>query len=228
MPENISAKRKKIEAYVLDIIQTAEPSGANTERYKAFFASMDDKAFDAWIEALRSGKARIDLVTPNQKVVLKSANIIAAAKKVGVELFERLRLYDEKTGMYYITPQKYFVARLPVRRVKQFLMDKISVPESDTKTDLLTGQVLKPDKGSSISLVEAQIIHAKGLDKSLVELMGVRGGNAAAYAALKGSIASTGQAELNAVVTDSPSRSAVVASVYLRCMHIDNNLVEGM
>ena len=42
-------KRKKIEAYVLKIMGV-DPSGDNRERYKKFFASLNDKEFGEWIE----------------------------------------------------------------------------------------------------------------------------------------------------------------------------------
>lgn len=218
--------RKTVESYILNIVNTMDPSGFNDDYYKKLFKSMDDKAFDVFMQNIRDGKQRLSLLVPNMVVNLKIANLITAADKVGVELFERIRLWDSATKQYYLTAHKYLVSRLPIRRVKQFLMDKLSVPESDTKTDLLTGQVIKPDKGSAISLVEMQTMIAKGLDKSIVELMAVRGGNPFAYAAYKASIADTGLVKLSELRQDNSVRSAVVASVYFKSMHLANNLVE--
>lgn len=221
-------KRKKVEAYVLDIIQTMDTSGTNTKLYKDMFASMDDNAFDNYMKTIRDGKRKLELIVPNLMINLRIKNLLKAAKKVNIEIFERLKIWDPATEQYYITPKKYMVIRIPIRRVKQFLMDKISIPEGDTKTDLLTGQVIKPDKGSSVSLVETQTMLSKGLDKSVVEFLAIRGGNPHAYAEYKSRISETGQVNLSDISASSTNRSAVVASVYLKGMHIDNNLVEGM
>lgn len=220
--------RKKIEDHLLDIILTTEPGGTNAERYKKMFAGMDDKAFDRYMQDIRDKKVRLDFVIPNFKVNVKMRDIYAAADKIGLKIGERIQFWDESSQRYYLTPKEYMVLLLPIRRVKQYLKDKMSVPDSDTKTDLLSGQVVKPDKGASLSFVEAQILISKGLDKSISELMSVRGGNSHAYAAFKGAISETGTVRLSDIETRSTVRSAVVASVYFRGMHLWNNLVEGM
>jgi hypothetical protein len=103
-------------------------------------------------------------------------------------------------------------------------MSKISVPNSDTKIDAFSGQVVKPDKGSSISSVEMQTILSKGLKVSIAELIRVRGGDISAYSHFRGQLEETGYASLNSIDNDSRARSSVILGTYFRAAHIDNNI----
>ena len=216
--------RKAVEALILETIGTLDPSGLNTTRYQDRFARWSDPQFRSFMEGIRTGKIKLVLYVPNLKVNLKSANIFKAAHALGLQLFERLRLWDSTTQRYYLTPQAYPVLMLPVRRLKQFLMSKISVPESDAKIDAFSGQVVKPDKGSSISAVEMQTILSKGLRTSISELIRVRGGDLPAYATFRSQLEETGAASLNTIGDDSRARSSVILGVYLQSAHIDNNI----
>lgn len=220
----VNPKRKKVESFILDHINKLDPSGTNGKRYAAMFAKWSDTQFHSYMEGMREGVHRIVLYVPNLKLNLKMANIFAVSHDLDVELFERVRLWDSTTKRYYLTPQKYPILLLPVRRLKQFLMDKISVPESDTKIDAFTGQVVKPDKGSSISSVEMQTILSKGLKTSISELIRVRGGDLGAYATFKSQLEETGTVSLNEVPEDSRARSSVIMGTYLKSMHVNNNV----
>ena len=222
---NISEKRKLVEAHILKYIDMLEPSGTNTKLYEELFKSLNDNDFDQLMSDVRDKKRKlVVLYVPNMKINLKLANIFKVADEIGLEIFERINLIDEATGRKYLTPHKYMVVRLPVRRLKQLLMSKISIPEGDSKTDTFTGQVIAPDKGSSISAVESQVILSKGLTVSMMELLNVRGGNTEAYSNMKSQLQETGRASLNEIDTDSRVRSSVVLSTYLRSMLLDNNL----
>ena len=224
--ENAGAtrRRKAVEDKILSVIQTMDKSGTNAELYRTQFSQMDDSAFQKWMEELRDKKRKLVLYTPNMKVTLQVEDLIAAAKMVNVPIFERLRIWDPVGQRTYTTPHSYLVLRLPVRRLKQFLFDKISIPESDKRINAFTGQVARPDKSSSVSAIELQTIASKGLDKSIVELATVRGGNPDAYADFKASLEETGQAQLSELDPSMRVRSAEVASVYLTAMGIENNL----
>lgn len=219
-----TAKRKAVETLIYEVINQLDPSGMNAKRYQDQFAKWTDTQFRSYMEGVRAGAIKFVLYVPNLKLNLKMADIFAAAHALDLELFERLRLWDSTTRRYYLTPQKYPVLMLPVRRLKQFLMDKISVPESDAKIDAFSGQVVKPDRGASISSVEMQTILSKGLKTSISELIRVRGGDIHAYASFRGQLEETGVASLNSIDSDSRARSSVILSTYLRSMHVDNNL----
>lgn len=220
-------RRKEIEARILAHMSIAEPGGLNRLRYAAMFQEMSDEQFDQWMAELRDNKRQLTLYAPNMKVSLQVDDLLKYAKALGLVLFERLRLWDPATRRYILTPQAYPVLLLPVRRLKQNLMDKLSVPDSDQAIDLRSGQVIKPDKGSSVSLVEMQTMNSKGLDRAIVELMTLRGGNVTGYAQLKALLEDTGMARLDEIDPSTRVRSAVVAQIYLQAMMLDNNLASG-
>lgn len=219
-----TARRAAAESYILKHVALLDSSGYNTKYYKTFFKAMSDSAFDLYMQSIRDKTRTLVLYAPNLVVTLKMRDLLAAADAVGLKLFERIRMWDAVTRRYYLTPQAYLILKLPVRRLKQYLMDKLSVPDSDKAIDLMTGQVVKPDKGSAISLPEAQTMDSKGLHRAMVELMNVRGGNAQAYASYKSSLEETGQASLNEVDWSGGVRSTLVAEVLLDAMHLENNL----
>lgn len=217
-------KRKATEALILKTISTLDPSGSNTKRYQNQFDAWSDIQFHSFMVGIKEGKIKLTLYVPNMKLNLKPVNIFKAAHDLKLKLFERLRLWDSTTQRYYLTPQEYPVLMLPVRRLKQFLMSKISVPSSDTKIDAFSGQVVKPDKGSSISSVEMQTILSKGLKVSISELIRVRGGDLPAYATFRAQLEETGAVSLNSIGSDSRARSSVILGTYFRAAHIDNNI----
>lgn len=218
------SKRSAVQARIFEVISLLDPSGMNTKRYQAQFAKWSDRQFQSYMQGMRDGVIKLILYVPNLKLNLKMADIFKAAHAIDLALFERVRLWDSTTQRYYLTPQQYPILLLPVRRLKQFLMDKISVPESDIRIDAFSGQVIRPDKGSSISSVEMQTILSKGLKTSITELIRVRGGDIHAYATFKGQLEDTGSASLNVIDDDSRARSSVILSTYLTGAHIANNL----
>lgn len=221
---DIKAKRKLIEAQILKTINTLDRTGLNDKRYKEFFAALDDAHFASWMELIKSGQDKIYLYAPNMIVNIDLDQAIKAADELGVKLFEKIKLWDPVTRRYYLTPYEYLVLQLPVRRLKQYLMSKISTPDSDKTINPLSGQVTKPDKGSSISMTEAQTLDSKGLHKSLIELIDVRGGNLDAYAQFKSQLEETGEVSMNDLDRSSRVISARTARVMLQSMHLDNNL----
>ena len=220
----MTPKRQKAQDYILKHLSTMDRSGLNTTRMTDFFARMTDAQFDQWMRDLRDNKTKLSLLTPNMKVTIAIRDLRDTADAIGLPLFERIRIWDNATRRYYMTPEKYLIIELPVRRVKQYLMDKISVPDSDRVTNPTTGQVVKPDKGSAISMTEAQTYDSKGLHRCLDELLIVRGGNLEAYAAFKASLENGGQGSLTELDYSTGVRSAVVGQVILESMHIENNL----
>lgn len=220
----MNPKRQEVQTYVLTHLKEIDRTMFNHDRYKEMFDRMGDKSFHQWMLDLKSGKTKLYMYTPNMKVMPRIRDLISVAQKIGLELFERIRMWDNVNKRYYTTPHKYLVLRLPVRRLKQYLMDKISVPESDRVTNPTTGQVVKPDKGSAISMTEAQTIDSKGLHQSISEFLTVRGGNPTAYASFKSNLEETGSTALTELDYSGGVRSAEVGRAYLESMGIENNL----
>lgn len=218
-------KRKKIEDYVIRLMKLIDKTGLNEAEYRKKFASMSDAMFGNWITSVKEKAPGVNLsiYAPNLQVALTTDRLFAAADMVGLKLFERLKLYDSTSGRYYTTPKEYLVVTLPVRRLKQSLKSKLSVPESDKIINPLTGQVTKPDKGASISSPEIQTLDSKDLQATMVEMFTVRGGDLTAYSGFVSSLEETGDASLEGLDYGGV-RSAKVARTLLQSMGLDNNL----
>ena len=216
--------RKKVENYILRNMSRLDRTGLNTKRYKELFTKMDDNLFDRWMREMADGrKKKLIIYVPNMIVKVEFEDILKVAEDIDLKLFERVKLWDATTKRYFITPQKYLIADLPARRLKQYRKSKVSIPESDTVTDLFTGQVIKPDKGSSISMVEFQTMVSKGLLLTATEFANPRGGNIHGYAAMKASLEETGEVRLSDIDQGTRVRSAVVANAFLTSMLLESN-----
>jgi len=221
----MNKKRAETQAYIMKVIQMVEPSGYNAKVYEEFFAEMDDAAFDKWMHALRDSRdAKLKLLVPPFKVVLSPGAAFKAAKFLGLEILERLRLWDPVGRRYCLTPEKYFLLKLPVRRLKQYLLDGLSVPDSDKRLNPLTDQVVKPDKGSAISFPQAQMIAEKGLTTTLQELMTIRGGDLEAYSRMVTEIETTGDSDTGVMHGTKGVKSVMTLRSFLNAMHLDSNL----
>lgn len=221
----MNIKRKKVQDFVLKVIKTQDPSGYNENFYKDFFEKMSDSEFDFWMKTLRDDPhSKIKLLVPPFKVVLSTEACFKTARMLDVQVLERLRLWDSDGKRYCLTPEKYYVLKLPVRRLKQYLMDGLSVPDSDKRLNPLTDQVVKPDKGSAISYPQAQMIAEKGLIKTTHELMTIRGGDLEAYSKMKSEIEENGSSDTSVMEGTGGVKSVQTLRSLLNAMHLETNL----
>ena len=221
----MTPKRKAVQDYVMKVIAMQDPSKYNVNVYEDFFSHMSDDAFDQWMHTLKDNPhAKMTFLVPPLKVVIDINQAVKVAKFLGVKILERIRLWDPKGKRYCLTPEEYFILRLPVRRLKQYLLDGLSVPDSDKRLNPLTDQVVKPDKGSAISFPQAQMIAEKDLTKTLHELMTIRGGDARAYAIMKSEIEETGYSDTSVMEGTAGVKSAQTLRTFLNAMHLDNNI----
>ena len=215
--------RKKTEELILKKLTPLDKSGLSVKRYKETFAKMSDQEFDTFMRNLRDGQEVLYVYYANMKNKISIHELRDAAKELGVKLFERLKLWDEPTQSYYITPHEYCVLQVPVRRMSQFVDHKLSVAEGDRKIDVLTGQVVKPDKGASISQVEIQALYARNLKNTIVELLKYRGGDVVALAEYKRELEEQGRTTISRD-TGSMARSVVSMNNLLIGMHIESDI----
>ena len=221
----MAKNRKAAEAVILKWIDEIDPSGSNTAMYKQFFGAMNDADFDKYMLALKERRDYIGLNIENlDGSHVTVDNNLVVGKKMGVEFFQRVWLTDPNTGQTYITPQKYLVVDMPVRRQIQTLESKRSVPEDNKHVDDLTDQPTGVSKGSSLSLPEILVLYSQGHQKSIQEFISVRGGNLKAMNAMDRSIHETGGAKLEQVAKlQTRARSPETLSILMKGMHLDNN-----
>lgn len=223
-PSKIAQKKKKILDFICKLCDTMEPSGLNSKRYRQIIGQMNDKEFDQFMNYMKEGKWQLHIVAPNMIVNLQNEDLLKACDLIGLKLFHKVWMYDKVTGRKYLTDNEYMFVKLPVRRQQQFLDEKISVPDNDRSIDGLTGQVTGDSRSCAITNPEIHILAARGLDKTLQELVNVRGGNVHGYNEFRRMLEETGEADLDALDPNSKTRVSVVGKVLLQSMMIDTNL----
>lgn len=222
-PAKIQA-RAKIIAHIVKHMDMMDPAGDNGKRYANMLNAMSHGEFDAFMQRLKAGKEHLHLVAPTFKKTLQTSHLLSAARSLGVEIFQRLWLTDPVSGKKYLTPEKYPILRIPVRRTQQFLDKKISIPANDKRTDALTGQVTGDDRAAGISAPEVHILRTRGLHKTLREIMSIRGGNIEGFGDFKRQMEENGEVNLHTVGQDSRARSGAIVNIFFKAMHLDNNL----
>ena len=187
---------------------------------------LTDKQFDGYMEAMLEGEETLPYVVPNLgKVRLSVEKNLKIAEELKHDFFEQLWLTDPATGEVHLTPEKYLVIDLPLKRLQQHLEKKMRIPDDNSRIDELTGQPSGASKGSRISFPELQVMYSQGLDKTIEELFKFRGGDEEAYKALSREILSGGVASMSAVDPgDTRARSTDVLQIMLKSAHLNNNL----
>lgn len=218
----MTPKRQKIQARILSVVKIIDPSGKNVKIFQDKFNQMSDKDFDEYMQRIRDHEEVLPIYCANMVDHIKVADAVKAAKAVNLEIFERIKMFDVATNSYYYTPNKFMVVQLPVRRLAQFVDHKLTVPEGDSKIDMLTGQVIKPDHGCALSEPETRTLYALGLNKTLRELSKFRGGDVVAFAEYKREIEETGKTTIDRD-TGTKVRSSVTLDVLYSGMLIESN-----
>lgn len=231
------ASRKEVTAFIVESLAGIIPG----DRYNAELAqkrldAMSDDEFDAYMKQLakpESEEARVDqeilpFYSPNLKDPrITMETLMVVAEKIGHPLFEQLWLTDPQTAETYLTPHKYLVLDLMVRRQAQMLTKKSSIPENTRHVDEMTGQVTGKSKGSKISFPEFQSQLAQGLEHTLIEEIKVRAGDRTAQVEFDRQLIEHGEASLEDVTAGGGvTKSTSSVANWLRGMMIDNNIDE--
>lgn len=218
------ANREKATKEILKYIEKILP-GENKKLYEELLSKMSDKDFAEYMAKLESGEETLFLVAPNlSEAKISINNNIKIAEELGHNFFERLRLTDPMTRVTYLTPVPYLVIDLPLRRQAQVLVKKISIPEDNSHVDERTAQPTGESKGSKLSLPEIQVLYAQGLDKTLEELLKFRGGDETGFRAMNKELIDKGSVSLAGLPSSGKVKSIETLSIFLKSMHINNNL----
>lgn len=218
--------RKKATNWFLNKINAILDNNKNVEMYKLYFASLSDKEFATLMGKLESGEVILPFylsVLSKKKLTLK--NLFIVADSLGLELFQKLWLVDEETGLKYLTYDTYLLARLPIRRQSQHLEKGKSVNKNSKFVDNLTGQGTGVSRVSRLSLPEIINLEAAGHVKGIEELMKVRGGDTEALRLAKRELVDNGEYSLKTIeeLNSRPISTDTVRSILL-AMHLDNNI----
>jgi len=174
----MTPNRKKTQEYILTYIDKIAPGGKNKELYVNLFKSMSDSEFDMFMSNIRDKKVTLSIIVPHDSSVKVSvANNFKIGKQLGYSFFQRIRISDPITNEVYLTPNKYLIYRLPVKRTSQLLTKGISIPKDGKRIDMLTGQVAASSRAVKLTMPETQMLVGMGLNDTLVELLKYRGGD---------------------------------------------------
>lgn len=219
-------KRKEAEQFILTYLDKLLPGGHSVKLYKEKFANMDDEQFDTFMKDLKSGAQHLVLYAPNmQEQRLNLKRNLDIAKELNYDFFQRIWIGQRGNTPAYLTPVKYMVLDLPVRRASQLLTKKIKIPEHNKSVDILTGQPTGKSKGSRVSFDEMKILAAMGLDNCIVEMLKYRGGDLKGFNAMNAMISRYGVASIKTLSNFSSGvESTKTFSTFLKAMHFKTNL----
>lgn len=222
----MNAARKDATDYAVKLLSKFAGKTESVKEIETMLNGLSDKGFDEYMKRVLEGDETIPYIAPNlSKTRLSVETNLKIAEELGHEFFQRLWLTDSATGEVHLTPIKYLVIDLPLRRLQQHLHKKIKIPEDNQHVDEMTGQVTGVSKGSKISFPELQVLYSQGLDESIRELFKFRGGDEVAYKALNRDALLTGLPSMNAVDGgDTQVKATEILSILFKSAHLNNNL----
>lgn len=218
--------RKGATEYFIGKIKKLNPTSSNVKMYEEFFAGLSDKEFDELMGKLERKEVILPYFVSNlNEEIMRIEKIMALGDDLGIEFFQRIWLTDPVSGVRYLTPEKYLLLDLPIRRQQQHLIKGKSVVENSKFTDPLTGQAIGASRSSRVSLPELMIMESAGHYEAIEELIKVRGGDAAAFRESRRLMVEQGGYNLDTIrEMDTKPTSSETLKAFLFGMHIENNL----
>jgi hypothetical protein len=220
---------KKDRAYATEILlkglSLIDTSGTNTKLTAEMLNGLSNQQFYNLVEAYRNKLDFPAIVAPNldKNVKISVENNLKVAKYFSVDFFQQVWITDRMSGVQYLSPQKYLIIHLPVRRQIQTREAKMSVAINRRIVDDLTNQVTGPSAPSSQSQPETLVKIAKGNIRSAEEQLKVRGGDLKALNYADQQMYATGGFSLDVIAgLDSRAKAADTLSTFLLGMHYDN------
>jgi len=172
-----SAKRKQIEEKIYKTLSLLDKTGANTQKYKKLFSSMNDDKFDKYMkEFLKDDKKNFYLeILPNKNCPrIKDCKDALDFLKVPTEEYVYYKQDGHKDDPIR-TRYKVPVLYVDIRRLQQMLSKKNTYSLDISKRNMKTGQVTADDKIARISDMETfSLLTYKDDNVALKEFLGPR------------------------------------------------------
>lgn len=212
------------EQCIADITEICNDGGKNASLYQTMFSQMSDNEFDQFINSIDHEDAYLCAIEPVMSGgKIDSVRNVQIGKKWGHEFYQRINVPAIGDTPSYLTPIKYMVLDMPIRRQAQLLVKKISVPSHNRSVDDMTGQPTGDSKGSKISFPEIQVLSARENDDSCEELLKFRGGAEKAFRMMNAQAERTGSVSMTALRPYADNvKSSHSMYVYLTGMHLQN------
>lgn len=164
----MTPQRKKAEELVYQVMDKLDKEGYNSDYYKTLFSKMSDAQF------IKFCKRNLPFRFHTKPFVVepKMYDIEEALKVLNVPLLEKVALpylYIDKDGNP-VWSKEAMVIYIHIKKMKQFITKKNSVPSSIDNRDMKSGLLVSHDKGGKTSDREMEALAVMGLDKTMKEL----------------------------------------------------------
>lgn len=199
------AKRKAMETKIFETFNRLDPSGVNTQKYKALFKPMSNAQFEVFFKDLFADESDyLILDTVDYERDLKIEHIENAAKYLNVPLFEYVAMpyISMNNDQPIITKVEVPVGYIHVKRMQQLLSKKNTTSTEAGSRSALTGQVVGKDKNARDSDAENFALVTIDADDTLREFLGPRADDPVMKNELYANIARNGYSSLNNLTND--------------------------
>ena len=223
------SKRKRMESLIYAVFDALDLSKINTEKYKDLFGEMNDSKFDAFFrEFFKDENEYLVLDVVDYERDFKIENVEAAAKILGIPLFEKVALPfvngDPRNPV--ITKYEVPVGYVHVKRVQQILSKKNTTSTEIASRSAMTGQVVGKDKNARDSDQENFALVSLGANDTLREFMGPRADDMVMKNEMYASIAQKGYVSLAQLTNKVENKTTLNAlDVHLIGMGIKSDLI---
>jgi len=218
-------KRSNIEKKILARLDELDPSGSNSNMYKLLFKRMTDTEFDIMMVNIKNGTYGISIFAPNsdKAIRLDLDRNKSIMKKHNIRLFKKLNIQNGDDS--YMPNNEFMVLAMPIAAMSQTISKNFSVHDNLKSRNALTGQVTSDSKSGEITLNEINILKSLGLDNTLREFVGIRGGDVSASTMLKTQLFNNGAVDattLKPFITKTGA-TTTLKNVF-KAIHIDVNI----
>lgn len=217
--------RKKAEEHLLTYMGRLTKGGYNQRIYEGLFKKFNDSQFDAFVQKVEEGRPlSIWFSNFDREEMLDWDNLLQMCEDYGYNPEQHLIVYDTDTGARTVTPVKYIVGNVEVRKQRQHFFKKFGASKDDSQVDDLTGQVISQSQAASLSAPEVGVLMELGLNTTAHELYNVKGGDVGALKAYKNDLISTGKTTaIGSMRQGTGVKSLRTAQSFLRGRMLDNN-----
>lgn len=222
----LNKKQKATIDKIVEYVDKIDKTKRTGQMYRETLSALTEEQFHDYMLSLKNGEDTLYIQLPNlMEKGVTFENNLKVAKELGIDFFKKLRIVDPKTGKRFLTNKKYCILHLPVRRQIQTIDSGISTATDDTKIDPTTGQVIMDSQAAMLSIPETFVLYSRGLNKSIVELTKIRGGDTEAMRDTYRKLEQTGSATVTeAMKLGTRAQSTVTLNNMFKAMHIDNNI----
>lgn len=228
----IKDRRKVFMDYLDSILNTLDPSGANSKLYHEKFDKMSDNQFDSYIKRFfEDDKQNFYLEIVEYERDLTMENINACAEMMEVPLYERIALpylsHDKENTI--VSPYPVAVGYIHEKRMPQTLMKKSAASIKIDNRNPKTGQVVGDDKNARNSDSEVYSLATLGAMNALKEFMSARADDTKSKNEMYAAIAKNGFVSLEELSDDPYSKIGLnTFDVYFLMQGLRTNMIDRL